>query len=292
MLKIVELMPTAFGRSSLPTISTTNDCRIGVSTAAISAERRREHQHLPVLHDAERRRAGRATSATTASAGLRREQQSSLVAAVGDARRPTGPSTSDGPNCSAVTMPSAVPEFVSSRTSQSCATRCIQVPVSETSWPERVQPVVAHPQRPEHPGLAGSCSSLRPRTGRSRYRRHSSASLSSTGMTLRRASALVGGQLGQRAGSARRRASGAPSRAASRPASVIDDDRLAPVGRVRLAAHQARAPPDWPAPSSSTAAGPARTRRVRPRSSARSCTACPSPTAGSASPTCRRAGCG
>jgi len=34
------------------------------------------------------------------------------------------------------TMPSAVPELVSSRTSQSCATRCIQVPVSETSCPD------------------------------------------------------------------------------------------------------------------------------------------------------------
>ena len=41
-----------------------------------------------------------------------------------------------GRNCSPVAMPSAVPlPWVSSRTSQSWATRCIQVPVLETTWP-------------------------------------------------------------------------------------------------------------------------------------------------------------
>jgi hypothetical protein len=49
---------------------------------------------------------------------------------------PHSENSSDGPNCRASTMPTAVPELSeSSRTSQSWATRCIQVPVSETTWP-------------------------------------------------------------------------------------------------------------------------------------------------------------
>lgn len=46
-----------------------------------------------------------------------------------------GESSSAGRNCRPVTMPSAVPEWVSSRTSQSWATRCIQVPVFEMIAP-------------------------------------------------------------------------------------------------------------------------------------------------------------
>ncbi len=41
-----------------------------------------------------------------------------------------------GKNCNPVVMPSAVPLlWVSSSTSQSCATRCIQLPVFDTTWP-------------------------------------------------------------------------------------------------------------------------------------------------------------
>ncbi len=46
-------------------------------------------------------------------------------------------SSSVGMNCSATATPSAAglpPE--SSSTSQSCAARCIHVPVSDTTWPE------------------------------------------------------------------------------------------------------------------------------------------------------------
>jgi hypothetical protein len=45
------------------------------------------------------------------------------------------PSTSRGPNCSAVLIPSATPLPVSVSTSQSWATRCIQVPTTDTAWP-------------------------------------------------------------------------------------------------------------------------------------------------------------
>ena len=44
--------------------------------------------------------------------------------------------SSRGRNCRPVAMPRAVPlPWVSSSTSQSCATRCIQVPLLETTWP-------------------------------------------------------------------------------------------------------------------------------------------------------------
>ena len=53
------------------------------------------------------------------------------------AMRPAyGESSSAGRNCSPVVMPSAVPSLTaSSTTSQSWATRCIQVPVFETTPP-------------------------------------------------------------------------------------------------------------------------------------------------------------
>ena len=41
----------------------------------------------------------------------------------------------NGRNWSPVVMPSELPEWVSCSTSQSCATRCIQVPVLLTSVP-------------------------------------------------------------------------------------------------------------------------------------------------------------
>ena len=42
-----------------------------------------------------------------------------------------------GADWSALMSPSLKGELVSSRTSQDCATLCIQVPISEMSWPEK-----------------------------------------------------------------------------------------------------------------------------------------------------------
>jgi hypothetical protein len=42
-----------------------------------------------------------------------------------------------GADCSALMSPSLNGELVSSRTSHDCATLCIQVPMSEMSWPEK-----------------------------------------------------------------------------------------------------------------------------------------------------------
>jgi hypothetical protein len=47
------------------------------------------------------------------------------------------PSTSTGANCSAVVMPTGRERLVSRRTSQSWASCCIQVPLTDTSWPKK-----------------------------------------------------------------------------------------------------------------------------------------------------------
>ena len=52
VLKMAELMPTALVSSSRPTISTTNDCRTGVSTRGDDAEDGGQREHVPVLHHA------------------------------------------------------------------------------------------------------------------------------------------------------------------------------------------------------------------------------------------------
>ena len=50
---------------------------------------------------------------------------------------PHGPSSSDGMNCSATVMPTAVTEPDSCSTSQSWAIRCIQMAITAMKWPDR-----------------------------------------------------------------------------------------------------------------------------------------------------------
>ena len=47
------------------------------------------------------------------------------------------PKTMTGRNWAVATIPSQIGSPVSWRTSQACATCCIQVPMSEISWPEK-----------------------------------------------------------------------------------------------------------------------------------------------------------
>ena len=117
VLKIVELMPTALGRSSLPTISTTNDWRTGESTAATtpSAEASSstcQYCTTPPRSSTPITSAMRAKPVWVARSSRRLSPRSASTP-------PHMPNSSDGPNCSAVTIPSAVPELVSWRTSQS-----------------------------------------------------------------------------------------------------------------------------------------------------------------------------
>ena len=50
---------------------------------------------------------------------------------------PSGPNRNIGPNLAAVVRPSWVPLWVRSSTRKDCATVCIQVPATETSWPKK-----------------------------------------------------------------------------------------------------------------------------------------------------------
>jgi hypothetical protein len=133
VLKMVEFSPTALARSSLPTISTTNDCRTGLSTAetrpsAVASTSTCQYCTIPATSSRPRTRATSASPDWVASRSLRLSMRSASTP-------PQSPRTRAGPNCSAVMIPSAVPELVRVSTSQSWATRCIHVPVSETSCP-------------------------------------------------------------------------------------------------------------------------------------------------------------
>ena len=132
-LKMVELMATALANSSRPTISTAKACRVGVSTAEMTPTATASTitcQTVTVWVTASRPRinAAPARALWVRSRSRRLSDRSASMP-------PQSPSTTEGRNCSAVTTPSAVAEFVSCSTSQSWATRCIQVPVSETSCP-------------------------------------------------------------------------------------------------------------------------------------------------------------
>ena len=50
---------------------------------------------------------------------------------------PSGPNTNIGRNLAALVRPSWVPLWVRSSTTKDCATVCIQVPATETSWPKK-----------------------------------------------------------------------------------------------------------------------------------------------------------
>ena len=50
---------------------------------------------------------------------------------------PIGPNRNIGRNLAALVRPSWVPLWVRSSTKKDCATLCIQVPATETSWPKK-----------------------------------------------------------------------------------------------------------------------------------------------------------
>ena len=109
-----------------------------------------------------------------------------------------------GMNCAAATTPSQIGSWVSSRTSQACATCCIQVPTSEIAWPREEQPVVAvaegaHPvgsreparlseSRPITTGPAGATRAL---ADALRVRRRAAVELGQVGVEVSRAGACL-----------------------------------------------------------------------------------------------------
>src|SRR6266545_5996683 len=133
-LNEAEFSPTAFGRSSRPTISTTNDWRVGASNAVPTPNRKASaktcHTVATCVTASRPRASDTRLRPSWVSASTRRFGNLSAI------RPAYGESSSAGRNCRPVTMPSAVPEPVSSRTSQSWATRIIQVPTFDTIAPD------------------------------------------------------------------------------------------------------------------------------------------------------------
>ena len=135
-LKLAELSPTALAMCCLPATSDTNACRAGLSNAVPSPKASATTKTCQVW--ATPVTASRpSTAAQTASQPWvrRRIRRLSKRSAI---RPPYGESTSIGRNCSPVVTPTARAEPCdSSSTSQSCATRCIHVPMFETKAPPK-----------------------------------------------------------------------------------------------------------------------------------------------------------
>jgi hypothetical protein len=82
----------------------------------------------PVVTSTPSTSASRPETVCVANRSLRLENRPAMTP-------PYGAATSMGRNCSAVTVPSAVPDPVRRSTSQDCATACIQLPDSEIACP-------------------------------------------------------------------------------------------------------------------------------------------------------------
>jgi hypothetical protein len=121
-LKPAEFNPIALVICSGGTISLTNACRAGTSNALADPNRNASRYTCHVC-------TAPVTAKMPRAAAVRpREYRSARTPAKAD-------SSKVGRNCRPVVMPNAPALPVSTSTSQSCATRCIQVPVFEMSEP-------------------------------------------------------------------------------------------------------------------------------------------------------------
>ena len=135
-LNVALLRPTALGRCSCGTISLTKVCRAGLSSAVTTPSRR---ANTKTIHSC-------ATPVTTSapSPKARRPRPHCVIISrrrfcIRSAMRPPyGASSSIGRNCRPVVIPTASAEWSVRmvRTSQSWATRCIQVPMLDTIAPD------------------------------------------------------------------------------------------------------------------------------------------------------------
>ena len=132
-LNSIELSATALIRCSRPTSSTTNDWRTGLSIAVmmpwIVASTYTCQSWIAPVPTSMAKTAAWSSAATCVIVTRRCLGQRSVITP------PISESNSTGRNWSAVTRPSAKGEWVSWSTSQSCAVRCIQLPVWEIIWP-------------------------------------------------------------------------------------------------------------------------------------------------------------
>jgi hypothetical protein len=134
-LKIEELSAIAFSKSSRPTISTVNDWRAGASKALATPSRKASTNTCqtctrPVSVSRARIAASTIAATWVASSSRRLETRSTTVPAGSE-------SSSTGAELAAAARPSSAGESVRRSTSQPWATLCIQVPVSEISWPAK-----------------------------------------------------------------------------------------------------------------------------------------------------------
>ena len=178
-LNDAELRPTALVRSSGPTISLTNDWRAGASKADADAEDEAPARRRARSARRRSRRAAPSSSAVHGHARLGDLQQPPLGEAVGDQAgvrreqqdRQELQAGGDAERGAAVVRSSC-------RTSQSWATRCIQVPTLETTPPRGVQAVVAVRQGAER-GAQATVASLFEESGAPRRSRARSSGVSS-----------------------------------------------------------------------------------------------------------------
>ena len=129
------LRPTALTTRSEPTISITKLWRVGLSRAltvprASTSANTIHSSTEPVAASAQRASAGSAIAAWV-SIRMRRLGKRSA------SRPPNAPSTRIGANWRQAVMPTARPLPVSLSTSQVSATICIQLPLSDTTWPAK-----------------------------------------------------------------------------------------------------------------------------------------------------------
>ena len=132
-LKIDEFNAIAFIRSSPPTSSMTNDCRIGMSNAfTVPSRKARTMMCVTVTTcvkvSAERTRA-RTIAETWVTTSIVRFGARSATTPPRNVKRKTGRKVA------VPTIPSQIGSWVIWCTSHHCAALCIQVPTSEISWP-------------------------------------------------------------------------------------------------------------------------------------------------------------
>ena len=122
---------TALTTRSGPTISITNACRAGLSTASTRPRRAITAKTIqastaPSAVSRKSSAAGTAIPVWLTISSLRLSKRSASEPPIAPKRRMPA-------NCRAVAMPTAKPESVSVRISHSSATICIQLPASDTT---------------------------------------------------------------------------------------------------------------------------------------------------------------
>ena len=125
----------AFIRSSLPTISTRNDCRARNIERIHHAQQSCQHKHMPDLHSVQSESAAARTKASSIDAICVRNHDCVPRLKRSAVIPPTGAKRNDGNLAGKSHRTQQQCRSVIRYTSHDCATLCIQVPISEISWP-------------------------------------------------------------------------------------------------------------------------------------------------------------